>query len=131
MLARRYAFDLSFREKGIRNLHELTTNPSSLEEAVQKCLQLGCLMFDCEMGMLTEFKNDQFTIRSTRAPKDLQPRLGSIANLEPSCFQHGLTTKSPVFTSRLNQKASFEFIDRTKTINQTQDLSKEFPIIFM
>ena len=115
MLKRRAAFDLGFRELAIRNLHELTTGPTTLDEAIQKCLHLGCLVFDCEMGTLTELKQSQLLIRSVRAPEEILPKIGSISDLESYCFQHGLSKSTAVFFSQLDRKASYHFRDHTIT----------------
>lgn len=117
MLKRRSAFDLGFREMAIRNLHELTTNPTTLDEAVQKCLHLGCLIFDCEMGLLTEMKHNQFQIRSARGPKEILPPIGSISDLEPSCFKHGLSNPEAIIFSHLNRNVSYQFRDQIVTAN--------------
>lgn len=117
MLKRRSVFDLGFREMAIRNLHELTTNPTTLEEAVQKCLHLGCLISDCEMGYLAEIKENQFQLRSARGPKEILPPIGSISDLEPYCFEHGSNNPEAIFFSHLNRNASYQLRDQIVTVD--------------
>jgi PAS domain S-box-containing protein len=52
-------------EHSLQLLHDITANQyASFEEKVRSVLQLGCELFDLPMGVLTEIKEDKYSILS-------------------------------------------------------------------